>query len=151
MTLQTFAIFVISGLMGTRPSLIALTVYLLMGTVGLPVFSGMTGGLGQLLGPTGRYLVEFMFTTLIIGKITLHFGRRPLTLALSMVLGMTAYYAFGTIWFTAVYMGSLDGETPVSLTTLMLISSPHSDKESSLCSPRRCAQTTPSAHTFPDW
>ena len=107
-TLQTFAVFVIAGLLGAKQGLMALTVYVLMGAVGLPVFSGMTGGLGRLIGPTGGYLIGFFFTFPIIGKLIGRFGRKPLPLAISMAVGMIACYGFGTIWFAGVYMGSLD-------------------------------------------
>ena len=106
-TLQTFAVFVIAGLLGTKLSLLAITVYLLMGAVGLPVFSGMMGGLGRLAGPTGGYLIGFIFTALIVGSITRHFGKKPFTLALSMISGMAVCYAFGTIWYVLISMGSL--------------------------------------------
>lgn len=106
-TLQTFAVFVTAGLMGTKSGLMALTVYLLMGMVGLPVFSGMTGGPGRLIGPTGGYLLGFFFTIPIIGEISRRLGRKPIPLAFSMILGTLACYAFGTVWFAAVYMGSL--------------------------------------------
>ncbi|MBQ8815635.1 MAG: biotin transporter BioY [Lachnospiraceae bacterium] len=107
-TLQTFAVLVIAGLFGTRSGLLALGVYLLMGMVGLPVFSGMTGGLGRLLGPTGGYLIGFFFTIPIVSEMAARFGRKPFPLALSMALGLLACYCFGTIWFAGVYMGSLD-------------------------------------------
>lgn len=116
-TLQTFAIFVISGLLGTKLSMMALLVYILMGLVGLPVFSGMAGGLGHILGPTGGYLLGFFFTILTIGAISRYFGRKPVSLALSMALGMAACYAFGSLWFAAVYMGDPDG---ISLQTALL-------------------------------
>lgn len=108
-TLQTFAIFLITGLLGTKRSLLALLVYVLMGLTGLPVFSGMTAGLGRLVGPTGGYLLGFVFSIPIMGSITHRFGSRTLTLTLSMVLGMITCYSFGTLWFTAVYLDDLGG------------------------------------------
>ena len=44
-------------------------IYLLLGAVGLPVFSGFAGGLGKLLGPTGGYLIGFIFMALIGGAV----------------------------------------------------------------------------------
>ena len=116
-TLQTFAVFVISALLGGNASLMALFVYILMGLIGLPVFSGMTGGPGRILGPTGGYLIGFLFTILIVGAFSRRFNRQPLILAISMALGMVACYSFGTVWFAAVYMGSLNA---VSLGTALL-------------------------------
>ena len=53
-TLQTFAVFLTLGLLGGRLGTLAVTVYLLLGAVGLPVFAGFHGGLGAFLGATGR-------------------------------------------------------------------------------------------------
>ena len=61
-TLQTFAVFLTLGLLGGRLGTLAVTVYLLLGAVGLPVFAGFHGGLGAFLGATGGYLVGFLFT-----------------------------------------------------------------------------------------
>ena len=52
-TMQTFALFCALGLLGGRRGTIAVLVYILMGAIGLPVFSGFGGGLGRLLGVTG--------------------------------------------------------------------------------------------------
>ena len=106
-TLQTFAIFIIAGLFNIKCGIIALTVYLLMGMVGLPVFAGMTGGLGHIIGPTGGYLVGFFITVLITGIMIKHFGRKPTILGISAILGMILCYTFGTIWFCVVYAGGI--------------------------------------------
>ena len=59
-TLQTFAIFAALGILGGRRGTWAVAVYLLLGAVGLPVFSGFRGGLGALLGTTGGYILGFL-------------------------------------------------------------------------------------------
>ena len=59
-TLQTFAIFAVCGLLGGRRGTVSVLVYLLLGAVGLPVFSGFRGGLGALLGTTGGYILGFL-------------------------------------------------------------------------------------------
>ena len=65
-TLQTFAVFTAVELLGARRAFWSVAVYLLMGAVGLPVFSGMTGGFGVLLGQTGGYLWGFLLLPLIV-------------------------------------------------------------------------------------
>lgn len=102
-TLQTFAIFVCSGLMGKQRGLISVALYILLGAAGIPVFSGFKGGVGVLLGATGGYIIGFLFTALIVGAVADKWGRRTLALFLSMVLGMIVCYAFGTAWFIYVY------------------------------------------------
>ena len=56
-TMQTFAVFLTAGLLGGKRGTIVVLVYLLLGAVGLPVFSGFAGGLGYMTGVTGGYLV----------------------------------------------------------------------------------------------
>ncbi len=113
-TLQTLAIFVITGLFSTKLSLLALSVYLIMGMVGLPVFAGMTGGLGRIVGPTGGYLIGFYFTVALIGTFSRQFGRHPLVTALSLALSLIICYAFGTLWFAAIHMGGINGVSVVT-------------------------------------
>jgi biotin transport system substrate-specific component len=101
-TMQTFAVCLIAALLGWRLGLEALVVYILLGAVGLPVFSGFRGGFGVLLGVTGGYIVGFLFTALVVGLAAERFGRKIPVLAVSMVLGVLLCYAFGTVWFVRV-------------------------------------------------
>ncbi len=59
-TLQTFAVFFMIYMFGARRATVIITVYLAMGALGLPVFSGFGGGIGWLLGPTGGFLLCFL-------------------------------------------------------------------------------------------
>lgn len=102
-TMQTFGVFLAVGLLGGKRGTISIIVYLLLGAVGLPVFSGFTGGIGHILGPTGGYMVGFIFTALIMWLSERFFGKGTRTLATSMVIGLIVCYAFGTAWFMSVY------------------------------------------------
>ena len=102
-TLQTLGVFCAVGLLGGKRGTAAVLLYLLMGAVGLPVFSGFTGGPGRLLGVTGGYLIGFVFTGLTYWLVTVPAGGKMWSMALGMVLGCVVYYAFGTVWFMAVY------------------------------------------------
>ena len=102
-TLQTFAVFLAVGVLGGRRGTMAVLVYLLMGAVGLPVFTGFSGGSGHLLGSTGGYIVGFVFTALVMWGMERIPGSRTVVLAVSMVLGLLVCYAFGTAWFVMVY------------------------------------------------
>ena len=72
-----FSIMVIGMKRGT----ISYLVYLLIGAVGLPVFSGFSGGLAKLAGPTGGYLVGFIFLALISGFFTEKFSNNVIMTA----------------------------------------------------------------------
>jgi biotin transport system substrate-specific component len=102
-TLQTFAVFLVTGLLGLKCGTLSVVVYLLLGAVGLPVFAGFKGGLGSLVGVTGGYLVGFIFTALAVGTVTRFFGRSFPALIAGMVLGLVLCYAFGSLWFLLLY------------------------------------------------
>ena len=63
------------------------------------MFAGFSGGIGVLGGPTGGYIIGFLFTALIVGLMTDFLGRKLWVLAVSMVAGLAVCYLFGTIWF----------------------------------------------------
>ena len=102
-TLQTFAVFLICGLLGGRRGTLAVMLYIFLGAVGLPVFSGFTGGIGHLIGPTGGYIFGFIFTALIMWLIEYMNGRSIPALCVSMIAGLLLCYAIGTEWFVFIY------------------------------------------------
>ena len=102
-TLQTFAICLITAVLGLRLGLWAVVVYILLGAAGLPVFSGFRSGIGTLLGTTGGYIIGFVFTALAVGLGVKRIGRKPPLLTLFMAIGILLCYAFGTAWFVLVY------------------------------------------------
>ena len=102
-TLQTFAVAFVSAVLGAKRGAAATLVYLLLGAVGLPVFSGFQGGVGALLGATGGYVFGFVFVSLIVGAVSDKFGIKPIAGALSGAVGMLICYLVGTLWFAFVY------------------------------------------------
>ena len=95
-TLQILAVCIIGGLFGAKRAMLSVLLYIAVGLVGMPVFSGFRGGAGALVGETGGYIVGFTFTAFITGLFSKRGGAG---LALGMVLGLAACYAFGTVWF----------------------------------------------------
>ena len=102
-TLQTFAVFLAVGVLGGRRGTITILVYMLMGAVGLPVFSNFSGGIGQLMGATGGYILGFLGSALVMWAMEALLGKKTWVRAVSMVLGLVVCYAFGTFWFMQVY------------------------------------------------
>ena len=89
--------------LGWQRATITYLVYLLLGLVGLPVFSGFEGGVGKLAGPTGGYLIGFIFMAVISGlfvkmKKDEVILSRVLGIA-GMILGTLVAYALGTAWY----------------------------------------------------
>ena len=101
-TMQTFGVFAALLLLGGRDGTAAVGLYLLLGCVGLPVFSGWRGGLGHLLGPTGGYLIGFLAAALAYWPLEpLAAKCRPwLRLALLFAEHLLCYL-IGTLWFVA--------------------------------------------------
>jgi len=105
-TLQTFAVFAVLSLLGGKRGLVSILVYLALGAVGIPVFSGFSAGIGYLLGSTGGYLVGFILIALSDMLFIRLFGRKKKVEALALFLGLLGCYAFGTLWFMTVYARS---------------------------------------------
>ena len=105
-TLQTMGVFLAIGLLGGKRGTLAVLVYILMGVVGLPVFSGFSGGIGKLVGVTGGYIVGFLASALVMWAMETLLGKKKWALALSMVIGLLVCYAFGTAWFMVLYTNS---------------------------------------------
>jgi len=102
-TLQTFGVCLVAAVLGLRGGIGAVAVYILLGFIGAPVFSGFRGGFGVLLGTTGGYIVGFLFTAAAVGLSRRFFGMRLPALLAGMILGVAICYAFGTAWFMLVY------------------------------------------------
>lgn len=75
-SLTNFAIFLAIFVLGMKNGTISFIIYLLLGAVGVPVFSSFRGGLQVLAGPTGGYLIGFIFLALIMGFALDHFDRK---------------------------------------------------------------------------
>lgn len=92
------AIYFALYLLGWKKGTVSYLVYILIGIVGLPVFSGFTGGIGKFLGPTGGYIVGFIPMAIIAGILIDRFKSRWIQL-LGMLAGTVVCYAFGTAWY----------------------------------------------------
>jgi biotin transport system substrate-specific component len=101
-TLQTFGVFVAAGLLGFKRGTLSVVIYILLGLIGLPVFSGFKGGPAVLFGTTGGYIIGFIFIAVIVGLFKDKFGVVLWSLALSMTLGLLVCYIFGTVWFYVI-------------------------------------------------
>ena len=115
-TLQTFAVFMALITLGGRRGLYVTVVYLLMGAVGVPVFSGFRGGLSVLLDTTGGYIIGFVASALVYWLVTSRLGESLPVVIAACVLGLVLCYAFGTAWFMVVYA---QNSGPVGLMTAL--------------------------------
>lgn len=102
-TLQTFGIFLTLGLLGGKRGTVTVLVYLLLGAIGAPVFSGFRGGLGALLGTTGGYIFGFMSTSILYWIMT-SIKDTPRIRLIAMVLGLLLCYVCGSWWYLTRYL-----------------------------------------------
>ena len=92
------AIYLAAYVLGMKACTVSYLIYMLLGMVGIPVFSGFTAGVGKLAGPTGGYLVGFILMALIVGFFVDHFPGKVALHIVGMVLGLAICYIFGTVW-----------------------------------------------------
>ena len=101
-TLSNFAVYLAAAVLGAKRGTLSVALYLLIGAIGAPVFSGFTGGLQKLVGPTGGYLIGYLPGALIAGLAVRDGQTAPekkwLMPAL-MVAATLAIYILGTAWF----------------------------------------------------
>lgn len=114
-SLATLAIYLSVYLLGWKLASASVFFYLLAGLMGLPVFSGFSGGLGKLLGPTGGYLIGYLPLAAAAG-ILLERAKNRLLQFLALLLGTAVCYAFGTAWFCTV----MDSTPAAALTVCVL-------------------------------
>ena len=97
-SLATFCLYIAVILLGGRKAFIVCLMYLLIGFVGLPVFSGFSGGPMKLLGPTGGYFLGYLLLTMIVGWFVDKFPKKRVMCLLGFILGTASCYLTGTAW-----------------------------------------------------
>ena len=118
-TMQTFAVSLISVVLGAKRSVLVVSTYIILGIIGLPVFSGFQAGAAIILGATGGYTFGFIFFALITGFFSNHFKKNmPLTI-LAMIAGLFVCYAFGTAWYILIYLKDIS-KTGAALSACVL-------------------------------
>ncbi|MBQ7943396.1 MAG: biotin transporter BioY [Lachnospiraceae bacterium] len=115
-SLATLAICFAVYVLGMKNGTISCLLYLLMGMIGLPIFSGFSGGIGKLLGPTGGYLIGYIALAAISGFFIEKWQTNRFMHGIGMVLGTVICYMLGSIWlmqqakvtfYTSITMGVL--------------------------------------------
>lgn len=97
-SLSLLAVFLCGGLLPARTAVAAQLAYLLLGCVGVPVFTNFGAGPAKLFGPTGGYLFTYPLMVLLVALAVGHFGARWRVLAAAMLAALAVCYAAGTAW-----------------------------------------------------
>ncbi len=131
--LATLSVFLAGGLLAPPYAALSQLVYIMLGAVGVPVFSGMRGGLGVLVGPTGGFIVGYVVAAfavaLIIGRRNKKrhanetrarenrlFSHDGVVAAAAMAVGAVCYFSIGTVWFMVV-----TGNAPFAALTMCVL------------------------------
>ncbi len=105
-TMQTFTVCLCGALLGAKRGAAAVLVYIFLGAIGLPVFSGFRSGAAVIFGATGGYTLGFIPLAAITGFFGTRFGRKMHIMLPAMLLGICVCYLLGTLWYTAIYLSS---------------------------------------------
>lgn len=101
LTMQVFAVAISGVLLGAKKGFISQLIYMLMGSIGLPVFAQMSGGLSIVLGPTGGFILGFPLMALVIGYFSKKYNK-TIYILIGMIIGIIIDYLIGTILFVFV-------------------------------------------------
>ena len=119
-TLQTFGVFTTLLMLGGKYGTISVCLYIIAGIVGVPVFSGFSGGLGHLFGATGGYITGFLFIGLVPTLFSLLSVRKSFT-PLALVSGTVLCYIFGTVRYVLFYSDSLNASEFISVMSICVL------------------------------
>ena len=92
-SLQTLFVLCAGGILGKKGGL-SMIIYLFTGLIGVPVFAGSKGGVGVIMGPTGGYLIGFIFAAYVVGILI----EKKKNILISMIIGSFVIYIFGVPW-----------------------------------------------------
>ena len=97
-SLTTLGIYLAIYILGMKQGTLCTILYLLLGFVGLPIFSGFSGGIYKLVGPTGGYLIGYVFLAMITGAFIDKWPSRPILHFTGMWIATIVCYLPGTLW-----------------------------------------------------
>lgn len=97
--LATLAVLLGGAVLGAKRGLLSQLIYVLLGAIGLPVFSKMAGGFMVLAGPTGGYLLGYIFAAGLTGLLVDKLPQKPFFPPIAMLCGLAVCYLFGTAWY----------------------------------------------------
>lgn len=114
--LATFSVLCAGALLGPKLGAISQGVYLVMGILGLPVFSLMRSGVGVLAGATGGYLIGYVLAPLVIGLLAERFGNNVFKLWSCLLAGFFTYMVCGLCWYMII-----TGSDPISALMICVV------------------------------
>lgn len=100
-TLQTWMVLMIGLLLKPKEAFFAVMSYVILGAIGLPIFSGQKGGMSVILGPTGGFIVGFPMVSLFVAVFKQKQSAIIKNTLISIVFMIIVLYAFAALWFVS--------------------------------------------------
>ncbi|MCL2113197.1 MAG: biotin transporter BioY [Streptococcaceae bacterium] len=97
-TLQTLAVGLVATVLKARETFFAILIYLILGFIGIPVFTGGTSGIAVLFGATGGFLVAFLFIGTLISWGLHKIDYKPIPALTINIIGHILMLLVGTLW-----------------------------------------------------
>ena len=95
----TLMLYITPYILGWRQGSVATLVFILLGMIGVPVFTNFESGLGKVLGPTGGYIAGYIPLVIITGLAIKFFSKNRVLQFLGMITATAVLYTLGTAWF----------------------------------------------------
>lgn len=102
-SLQLFAVFLICGCFSPTVSVSAIALYILLGLIGAPIFSGFSSGASAIMGASGGFIISFIFVSVIISAFRRYYSKNIFWYVLTMSLSLVVCYACGVLWYAFVF------------------------------------------------
>lgn len=107
-TLQTLFVLLAGALLGTRLGGITLVSYIILGALGLPIFTGAASGIAYLFGPTAGYLAGFILAAVFLGNSIKYAKNNLLSVFLLFCLADFILLACGVVWLKVLFGYSIN-------------------------------------------
>lgn len=106
-SLATFAVMLAGATLGPKYGTLSVLLYLIIGSIGIPVFANYASGFANVIGSTGGYLIGYLPLAFCTGFFYETFNQKIAGLILGIIVGEIILYTLGTIWFMFVSQTNL--------------------------------------------
>lgn len=106
-SLATLGVYIVASVFGKYRAAFSMLIYVALGVVGLPVFSGFSGGISRLLWSGGGFIVGYIPCAFVAGLVIDLMENKKLSYPLGMIAGTVLCYLCGTLWYMFIMKTSI--------------------------------------------